>query len=206
MEQPADGTCAPPKQKSFDVFVGVDDVLKAPSEYTEAHVNPVAGTGAPICGINGQEAYFTSDAVFHTTTGLRAVDAVQARSRNPWLVVGALNPGHVLLRFNGSTYDSVTVDTIERPFQNTAVSLYALTTAGTSTSYHVNGFLMHDSRPQDQVIAAAQALQAVPREKQAEMLQTFPEIQPLFDRHGMPLIMDIFGQQIDAIDTTDFVL
>ena len=48
-----------------------------------------------VFGINDERA---SDTIFPTTTGLRAVDATKARSTNPWLTVGSLHPGHVLLR------------------------------------------------------------------------------------------------------------
>ncbi|KAF2839226.1 hypothetical protein M501DRAFT_772501 [Patellaria atrata CBS 101060] len=58
---------------------------------------PVEGGKVVLYGFNGQRPFFTRNHVFHTTTGLRAVDLIAVKMENLWLEVGKLRCGNTLL-------------------------------------------------------------------------------------------------------------
>jgi hypothetical protein len=71
---------------------------------------PVQSGVAALWGFNDEPVFFTKNHVFHTTTGLRAIDPESTKMENTWLEVGNLRRGHTLLRTtDGETYQQVTI-------------------------------------------------------------------------------------------------
>lgn len=160
-----------------------------------AAIYPVLAKGIELFGFNGSESFFTSDTIFQTTTGLRAVDPAKVRSFNPWLEIGSLDPGHVVLRYNGSSYDFVTIDNLEAAFIGKETALYSINVEK-ANSYHADGYLLFDSRPHEEFNKTAAALKQLSPEGQIQLLSGCQELKPLFARYGAATVMQALEQQI----------
>lgn len=110
-----------------------------------------------VYGINQTKPFFTAGHVFHTTTGLRAIDPKISQIENDWLNVGILRVGDEVLRlpqdwdpskaFSSMSYDVVTIETL--PSELTASShVYGLHLREGLRSYHANGFLVSLNYPE----------------------------------------------------------
>lgn len=133
-----------------------------------------------VYGINQTKPFFTAGHVFHTTTGLRAIDPKIALIENDWLEVGTLRIGDEVLRlpqdWNSSkasssmSYDVVTIESL--PSELTASShVYGLHLREGLRSYHANGFLVALNYPELTVQRLVKHLYGLPFAK----LQTYME-------------------------------
>jgi hypothetical protein len=94
--------------------------------------------------------FFTAGHVFHTTTGLRAVDAELAMKENPWAEVGRLLPGHIVYRLAkfGGGYDQVPVIRINSRQMPEVMEVYGVHLREGRRSYHANGYLVMVNYPE----------------------------------------------------------
>lgn len=105
--------------------------------------------GAFIYGFNGEKPFFTSNHVFFTTTGLRALNPLLAKDENPWLDVGVLSIGDTLLwTTDGKSYELRQIRTFERQCMSAAGVVYGLHFREGLRSYHANGYLVALNYPE----------------------------------------------------------
>lgn len=99
--------------------------------------------------LDDEKPFFTAGHIFHTTSGLRAVEPSIAKSENPWLDVNALAPGHVLYRHreNGQGYELVEIKHISREHVED-VQVYGVHLREGHRSYHANGYLVAVNYPE----------------------------------------------------------
>lgn len=137
-----------------------------------------------LYGFNDDEAFFTSGHVFHTTTGLRAVEPSIAIKENPWLDVGRLQVGHHLLQLDeAGKYKPVLIVELKRA-KHTSEFVYGVHLREGLRSYHANGYLVAVNYPEITVSSVAQQLSQIPAKQRLTMLSTLAEIAPLLDRFG----------------------
>ena len=93
-----------------------------------------------LWGFNDEQPFFSANQVFHTSTGLRALDPYAAMKDNSSLQVGRLEIGHCFFRTtDGVNYEHVCIN-----------SFYSSEAGCSSTygvregprSYHANGYLV----------------------------------------------------------------
>lgn len=82
-----------------------------------------------------------SSQVFHTTTGLRAVDPEAAQTLNPYRRIGKLAIGHLLFRLQENEYVTVEIKSIDRAKQ-LFESAFTLSLVGDLQAYHADGYCM----------------------------------------------------------------
>ncbi|PNS17319.1 hypothetical protein CAC42_7002 [Sphaceloma murrayae] len=158
----------------------------------------VVKTAAPadVFGFNDEPAFFTAGHVFHTTTGLRAVNPGIARSENPWIEVAQLRPGHQVYRLNesGSDYQCLTVRSIHHsPCKHDYV--YGVHLRDGLRSYHANGYLVHLNYPEITVSSIAKMLNTFPPSERAAMLRSCKELGPVFERFGGGTVLEVLGKE-----------
>ena len=99
---------------------------------------------------DGETPFATPAHVFHTTTGLRAVEPRAAMRENPWAKVGHLAVGHVLYRLREGDcrkYDTVEIRSIHR----TGVvsrTVHGIHLRQGLRSYHADGYLVALNYPE----------------------------------------------------------
>lgn len=131
-------------------------------------------------GINQTKPFFTAGHVFHTTTGLRAIDSKVAQLENDFLEVGTLSVGDEVLRLpqdwnsskasSSTSYDVVTIDSL--PSELTASThVYGVHLREGLRSYHANGFLVALNYPELTVQRLVKHMHGLPIAK----LQTYVE-------------------------------
>ena len=103
-----------------------------------------------LIDLDDEAPFATPGHVFHTTTGLRAVNPSPASQENPWLDVRTLKVGHYLykLREDGrSGYDTVKIESIN--YSSTELrSVHGIHMHSGLRSYHANGYLAHLNYPE----------------------------------------------------------
>ncbi|KAI9154789.1 hypothetical protein HJFPF1_07346 [Paramyrothecium foliicola] len=139
--------------------------------------------GAVLYGFNDEDAFFTSSHIFHTTTGLRALDPSLACRQNPTLAIGQLNIGHVLFRIDDElNYSYVVIRSIssrEAPDLDCVYNLHL----SEARSYHANGYLVSVSYPEITPKDVAESLQRLSPYDRLRLLQKFPEVQAILQQH-----------------------
>jgi len=95
------------------------------------------------------EPFFTPGHVFHTATGLRAVEPKVAMSENPWISVGRLGVGHVLYRLakDGKSYENIEIKKL-RVAETQVQEVYGVHLREGRRSYHANGYLVAVNYPE----------------------------------------------------------
>ncbi|GJD00219.1 hypothetical protein ColKHC_09044 [Colletotrichum higginsianum] len=157
------------------------------------------GDRVQLYGFNGERPFASANHVFHTTTGLRALDPDGARRENPWLEVGYLRVGHQLIRTEtGASYGPVTVESIGSEEADCS-HIHGVHLREGLRSYHANGYLVHLNYPDITAKSISDTLRAVEPAEKMNMLAQFRELQPLFERFGGSTLMDALeGQLLDS--------
>ncbi|PTB66247.1 hypothetical protein BBK36DRAFT_1159294 [Trichoderma citrinoviride] len=189
------------EQKPIESFVENDQVLtRADSgEYgicsDEKVMVPTSGN-IVLFGINELEPFVTANHVFYTTTGLRAIDPIAAQHENPWLQVGALKMGHVLLRTSdGKSYERVPVGRITSA-SVPCESVHGLHLRSGLRSYHANGYLVHLNYPEITIASIGKLLRNMPTYQRSQLLQNIKELQPIFSKFGAGFVSDLLGKEL----------
>ncbi|KAL6885433.1 hypothetical protein GGI43DRAFT_388957 [Trichoderma evansii] len=155
-----------------------------------------------LWGINEDQPFFTSQHVFHTTTGLRAVDPVKAKLENPWLEVGALMVGHSLIHTtDGKTYKPVEIKTLHHEVAD-CDTIHGVHLREGQRSYHANGYLVHLNYPEITIKSLSKLLLQLDRKQRLHILSVAKELKPLFNRFGATTLLDALHQQISNADGT----
>lgn len=154
------------------------------------------GEGTTLYGFNDGEPFFTANHAFFTTDGLRAIDPVAARTLNPWLDVGRLEVGDVLLKATRNGYRKVKIKSI--PFKACPFEfLYTLHLREGLRSYHANGYLAYLNYPEVTLTKVATLLRRLSQEQKQALLIGFKELTPVFTRYGAHTIIDILDRQLE---------
>ena len=126
-------------------------------------------------GFNEDEPFFTGDTVFHTTTGLRAVDPAAAARMKPWLEIGPLRVGHVvLIRKAEDEYDRVVIESITTfRYDSGCICSLQLEDQG-ATAYFANGYMV-SGRPRP--MGFQNRLDRMDREKLNQLKERFGSAQ-----------------------------
>ncbi|KAH6880531.1 hypothetical protein B0T10DRAFT_609611 [Thelonectria olida] len=150
-----------------------------------------------LCGINGDKPFFTAGHVFHTTSGLKAVNPNAAKLDNPWLEVGRLGPGHILYRLsaNGNSYDQIEVKTINRE-QVEGGHVYGVHLREGHRSYHADGYLVAVNYPEITMKSIAKMLLTFPKHQRTALLYHIKELKPLFSKFGTDTISEVLNQEL----------
>lgn len=152
-----------------------------------------------LCGINGDKPFFTAGHVFHTTSGLKAVDPNAAKLDNPWLEVGRLGPGHILYRLSpdGSGYNQIEVKTINRE-QVEGGHVYGIHLREGHRSYHADGYLVAVNYPEITMKSIAKMLLTFPKHQRTALLYHINELKPLFAKFGTDTISEVLNQELSG--------
>ncbi|KAL7946860.1 hypothetical protein V8C42DRAFT_364147 [Trichoderma barbatum] len=154
-----------------------------------------------VYGINDEPAFFTPNHPFVDKFGLvRAIDPAAAHRENPWLEVGTLKVGHVLLRTtDGVTYEEVPIHTLKRA--EVAVDyVYGVHLREGLRNYHANGYLVRMNYPEITIKSLADALRQIPAQEQLRMLGHLQELQPLLSRFGQGTVMGLLTSELRKSD------
>lgn len=162
----------------------------------------VRGGQITLCAINDEPAFFTPNHPFVDKFGrVRAVDPTAAHQENPWLEVGALKVGHVLLRTDdGRTYTEVPI----RSLRHETVScefVHGVHLREGLRSYHANGYLVRMNYPEITITTIADALRQIPPAEQLRMLRHLEELQPLLSRFGQGTVMGLLNAELGRSDS-----
>ena len=189
-------------QKAIESLVEDDLVLtRADSqEYgvrsDESVLNPLPSGSVELYGFNDEKPFFTANHVFHTTTGLRAIDPEAAVMENPWLKVGHLRVGHVLRQTtDGTSYTNVFVRAIASEVSACDI-VYGVHLREGLRSYHANGYLVHLNYPEITIASIARMLMTFPPSQRVELLKHMEELQPLFARFGVRTIAEMLSKEL----------
>ncbi|MCJ1421447.1 hypothetical protein MMC32_007811 [Xylographa parallela] len=150
-----------------------------------------------LVAINDEPAFFTPGHVFHTTTGLRAVEPKSARNENPWLNVGKLGKGHVLKRLqqDGKSYEHVEIKSL-RIETTKAAEVYGVHLREGQRSYHANGYLVAVNYPEITIKSIANLLSQCTRAQRVEMMKQIKELDPLFKKFGVATISAVLATEL----------
>lgn len=149
-----------------------------------------------LFGFNGQRPFVSASHVFHTTTGLRAIDPEGAKMENPWLDVGRLRVGHQLIwTADGSVYEPVGIESIESD-EADCMYLYGVHLRHGLRSYHADGYLVHLNYPEITAKSIADRLKTIDLATQRRMLASLNELNPLFERFGATTLLEALSKQI----------
>ncbi|KAF4958438.1 hypothetical protein FGADI_2360 [Fusarium gaditjirri] len=153
-----------------------------------------------IYGFNGEAPFFTAGHVFHTTTGLRALDAELAMKENPWAEVGRLSAGHILYRLakDGRTYDKVPILDINWRQMPEVHEVYGVHLREGRRSYHANDYLVMVNYPEITLKRICSTLATFSPEDQVRLLQSLKELNPLFERFGIATVSEMVQREVDA--------
>ncbi|KAM0513498.1 hypothetical protein ACHAPE_007760 [Trichoderma viride] len=195
-------------QKPIESFVEDDQVLTRAdsSEYgicsDEKVMVPTSGN-VVLFGINELEPFVTANHVFYTTTGLRAIDPIAAQHENPWLQVGTLKMGHVLLRTSdGKSYERVPVGRITSA-SVACESVHGLHLRSGLRSYHANGYLVHLNYPEITIASIGKLLRNIPTYQRWQLLQSIKELEPIFSKFGAGFVSDLLSKELEDSQLLD---
>ncbi|KDR76297.1 hypothetical protein GALMADRAFT_140011 [Galerina marginata CBS 339.88] len=152
-----------------------------------------------LVGINSEKTFFTPGHVFHTTTGLRAVEPRVARKENHWIQVGKLEIGHVLYRLasDAKHYDLVKVESLK--VERTALKVvHGLHLREGHRSYHANGYLVAVNYPEITVKSIARILSTFSKKDRINLLKHIKELQPIFQKFGVSTMSDVLTQELQG--------
>jgi hypothetical protein len=133
---------------------------------------PVRGGQITLCAINDGPAFFTPDHPFVDKFGrVRAVDPTAAHQENPWLEVGALKVGHVLLHTEDRrNYTEIPIRSLKLETVNCEF-VHGVHLREGLRSYHANGYLVRMNYPEITIKTIADALRQIPPAEQLRMLR-----------------------------------
>nr|RBQ92859.1 hypothetical protein FVER53263_01741 [Fusarium verticillioides] len=153
-----------------------------------------------IYGFNNESPFFTAGHVFHTTTGLRALDAELAMKENPWAEVGRLSAGHILYRLgkDGKTYDLVPILDINWRRMPEVTEVYGVHLREGRRSYHANDYLVMVNYPEITLKRICSTIATFSQEDQVRLLQSLKELNPLFERFGIATVSEMVQREVDA--------
>ncbi|MCJ1282203.1 hypothetical protein MMC26_001526 [Xylographa opegraphella] len=148
-----------------------------------------------LFGFNGEREFFTPGHVFFTTTGLRAIVPEIARVENPWLDVGKLQVGHILLHTSdGKKYQHVQIRSIRgRTSQEKYV--YGVHLREGLRSYHANGYLVALNYPEITVSSIAAQLQEIPQAQRLRLLSQSGAVIPYLRRFGGQTVLEAIERE-----------
>ncbi|UNI18784.1 hypothetical protein JDV02_005034 [Purpureocillium takamizusanense] len=140
---------------------------------------------AGLIGFNGEEPFATPAQVFHTTTGLRAVNPQAAMKQNPWAKIGRLAVGHILYRHSQnpsaqSEYELDLVKSIERTTPEKRM-VFALGLDNGVRSHHVNRYLANVNDPEIRLDDVSALLSKFSAADQMRILSSAKEINPMLN-------------------------
>lgn len=136
--------------------------------------------------------------MFHTTTGLRAVDPNAAVEENAWVEVGKLRVGHVLYRLSpdGQSYDLVPIESIQIEHMPDLKTVHGLHLREGDRSYHADGFLVAVNYPEITIKSVARALLQLDRPERVKTLYGLRELSPLFGKLGIKGVDQLLHKEL----------
>ncbi|KAI1435344.1 hypothetical protein GGR50DRAFT_687065 [Xylaria sp. CBS 124048] len=132
--------------------------------------------------IDGETPSIPSSQVFHTSTGLRAVDPTEAHRLNPYQNIGRLAVGHVVFRLVGGEYKAVGIESISQTKESLIDRVYTLSLAGERRTYHAHGYLVDMNAPTQATTEIVDLLRKVPGSKRLGLLSRCQEMWPMFKK------------------------
>ncbi|KAI0549850.1 hypothetical protein F4679DRAFT_228149 [Xylaria curta] len=136
---------------------------------------------AKVFGFNGEKPWSPVEQVFHTTTGLRAVDPEAAQRLNSYQRIGTLAVGHIVFRLQGGEYTAVEIKSIQQA-TNSEIA-YALALAGEQHhTYHAHGYLIDANIPSYTLRDTAEKLRRTPSNKRLALLAHCQELSSTFQK------------------------
>ncbi|KAI0413214.1 hypothetical protein F5X98DRAFT_296318 [Xylaria grammica] len=142
---------------------------------------PFHQTGkARLVGFNGENPSIPSSQVFHTATGLRAVDVEEAQRLNPYQRIGQLAVGHIVFRLKGGEYQAVGIRSITQTEESIIDRVYHLSLPGEHQTYHIHGYLVDTNTPTKIMTEIIDLLRKVPGGKRLSLLSHCQEMWPVF--------------------------
>lgn len=163
---------------------------------------PVRGGEITLCAINDGPAFFTPNHPFVDKFGrVRAIDPTAAHQENPWLEVGALQVGHVLLHTDdGQTYTEIPIQSLKLETVKCEY-VHGVHLREGLRSYHANGYLVRMNYPEITIKTIADALRQIPTAEQLRMLRHLEELQPLLSRFGQGTVMGLLNAELGRSDS-----
>ncbi|KAI9926798.1 hypothetical protein MW887_003894 [Aspergillus wentii] len=159
----------------------------------QSNVDISASTvGLSLVGFNGEKPFASDAQVFHTSTGLRAVNPDVARRLNPLAKIGKLKVGHVLYRRkkgppNGITaYEYQEIKSIEIAPSDSQPVYNVL--GSNLPSYHANGYLVNTNNVEIDLATAAESLKQIPASQLMIFLSSIPELANVFRQYDIRTI------------------
>ncbi|KAJ8061184.1 hypothetical protein OCU04_010257 [Sclerotinia nivalis] len=154
---------------------------------------------ADLVGFNGEVPWALSSQVFHTTTGLRAVDPEAAQRLNSYRRIGKLAVGHILFRLKANEYEAVEIKSIEKTKKCQLDSAFTLSLPGNAQTYHANSYLVDMNSQSHTLKETAEMLRKVPGDKRLGLLSHFQELRFMFGKFDAQAIYqrlnwELFGQ------------
>ncbi|KAL6822001.1 hypothetical protein J3E69DRAFT_368161 [Trichoderma sp. SZMC 28015] len=153
-----------------------------------------------LYGFNGGETFFTAGHVFHTTTGLRAIDPIRATRENPWMQPGRLLIGHTLLWWNAESnqYELVVIDSLHCEQRPDVTEVYGVHLREGLRSYHANGYLVAVNYPEITIKSIARILASLSPKEQTQCLLAFQELRPVLQRFGIEGAGEALRKQLNV--------
>ncbi|KAJ3529746.1 hypothetical protein NM208_g9620 [Fusarium decemcellulare] len=138
---------------------------------------------AGLISFNGEKPFATPAQVFHTTTGLRAVNPQAAMKQNPWAKIGRLAVGHILYRHKENPsavheYELVEVKSIGRTPPEKQI-VFALGLNNGVRSHHVNRYLVNVNDPEIRIDDVSAMLSKFPATDQMRILSSTRDLNPM---------------------------
>ncbi|KAI1026350.1 hypothetical protein LB503_012840 [Fusarium chuoi] len=150
--------------------------------------------------MDNEAPFFTAGHVFHTTTGLRALDAELAMKENPWAEVGRLSAGHILYRLgkDGRTYGQVPVLDINWRQMPEVTEVYGVHLREGRRSYHANDYLVMVNYTEITLKRICSTLATFSQEDEVRLLRSLKELDPLFERFGIATVSEMVHREVEA--------
>ncbi|KAI1762240.1 hypothetical protein GGR53DRAFT_532802 [Hypoxylon sp. FL1150] len=133
---------------------------------------------------HGESPCIPISQVFHTSTGLRAVDPEEAQRLNPYHRIGRLAVGHIVYRVEGGEYQAVSIKSITQTKESTIGRVYDLSLPIKHRTYHAFGYLVDMNTPSQAKEEIVDALRKVPGSKRLGLLSQYHEMWPMFRQFG----------------------
>ncbi|KAI8715155.1 hypothetical protein NCS52_01022700 [Fusarium sp. LHS14.1] len=151
-----------------------------------------------LVGFNDEGVFATPGHVFHTTTGLRAVDPELAIAENAWLDVGRLQPGHVLLRLteDRTSYNLLPIKSIQVNKVPEVTTVHGIHLREGDRSYHANGFLVAVNYPEITIRSVAAALDKLAPKDRLQAVSKLTDLRPLFEKLGITGVEDLLRHEL----------
>jgi hypothetical protein len=96
----------------------------------------------PLYSINNSAHFVTNSHPFMTTQGWKAIDVSAAKKENPELEISTLQVGDLLITYDGSTEEIISLT--EQEMAPLSTKVYNFKTDGNNT-YYANGYLVHNA-------------------------------------------------------------